>query len=114
MNLGSERKVVQNRLVRYAEEVGWTYLPPDDALRLRHGLDQPLLQDVLIDQLQRLNPGVITTVVQAKEVVARLLRVRPDIEGNREAWEYLKGLKTVFVQAERRERNLRLLDPEGV
>jgi len=114
MNLGSERKVVQNRLVRYAEEVGWTYLPPEDALRLRHGPDQPFLQDVLIKQLQRLNPGVVTSAEQAAEVLTRLLRIRPDIEGNREAWEYLKGLKTVFVQAERRERNLRLLDPQQV
>ncbi len=29
-----------------------------------------------------------------------------------EAWEHLKGLKTVFVEAERREKNVRLLDPD--
>jgi len=114
MSLTSERRVVQNPLIRYAEEAGWTYLPPEDALRLRHGPEQPLLQDVLIAQLQRLNPGVVTTAEQAAEVIARLLRMRPNIEGNCEAWEYLKGLKTVFVQAERRERNLRLLDPQQV
>jgi len=114
MSLGSERSTVQNPLIRYAQEVGWTYLPPEDALRLRHGLEQPFLQDVLIAQLQRLNPGVITTVEEAKEVLARLERVRPDIEGNQDAWEYLKGLKTVFVQAERCERNLCLLDPKRV
>jgi len=114
MSLGSERSSVQNPLIRYAQEVGWTYLPPEDALRLRHGLEQPFLQDVLIAQLQRLNPGVITTVEEAKEVLSRLERVRPDIEGNQDAWEYLKGLKTVFVQAECRERNLCLLDPKRV
>ncbi|MFS8866714.1 type I restriction endonuclease [Synechococcus sp. H65.1] len=112
MTLASERHTVQNPLIRYAKEAGWIYLPPDEALRLRHGPEQPFLRDVLIAQLQRLNPGVVTTVEQANEVIARLMRLRPDIEGNREAWEYLKGLKTVFVQAERRERNLRLLDPE--
>ncbi len=42
----------------------------------------------------------------------RLVRVRPSIAGNLEAWEYLKGLKTVFVEAERREHNLHLLDPD--
>ncbi len=114
MSLTSERHTVQNPLIRYAEEAGWTYLPPGDALSLRGSLSQPFLRDVLMAQLQRLNPGVITTVEQANEVIARLVRLRPDIEGNREAWEYLKGLKTVFVQAERRERNLRLLDPEHV
>jgi type I restriction enzyme R subunit len=114
MTLASERHVVQNPLIRYAEEAGWTYLSPDEARRLRHGLDQPLLTDVLIAQLQRLNPDVITTVEEANEVIARLTRAHPDIEGNREAWEYLKGLKTFFVRAERRERNLRLLDPQQV
>ncbi len=114
MTFASERRVVQNPLIRYAEEAGWCYLSPEDALRLRHGLDQPLLYDVLLAQLQCLNPGVVTGVEQAAEVIARLERLRPDIEGNREAWEYLKGLKTVFVEAERRERNLYLLDPVHV
>ncbi len=36
--------------------------------------------------------------------------MRPGIEGNLEAWEYLKGLKTVSVEIERRERNVRLID----
>ena len=114
MTLASERRVVQNPLIRYAEEAGWNYISPEDALHLRHGFDQPLLRDVLIARLQILNPGVIPSAEQAGEVIARLLRLRPDIEGNREAWEYLKGLKTVFVEAERRERNLRLIDPQHV
>ncbi|MDZ7371261.1 MAG: type I restriction endonuclease, partial [candidate division KSB1 bacterium] len=112
MTLASERHTVQNPLIRYAREAGWTYLPPDEALRLRGGEDKPFLHAVLAEQLQRLNPGVVTGATKAEQVVRRLLSVRPDIEGNREAWEYLKGLKTVFVEAERRERNLRLLDPE--
>ncbi|GGN03231.1 hypothetical protein GCM10007092_17080 [Thermus composti] len=112
MSLGSERKAVQNPFLRYAQEVGWTYLPPEEALRLRGGEGSPVLRTVLIEQLQRLNPGVVDSVAKAEEVLERLVRVRPDIEGNLEAWEYLKGLKTVFVEAERREKNLRLLDPE--
>jgi len=36
--------------------------------------------------------------------------VPPNIEGNLQAWEYLKGLKTVFVEAEKQERNLHLID----
>ncbi|WP_460034864.1 type I restriction endonuclease subunit R [Methylothermus subterraneus] len=67
---------------------------------------------MLVEQIQRLDPGVVTAVPQAEAVIRRLLSLRADIEGNREAWEYLKGLKTVFVQTERRERNLVLLDPE--
>lgn len=110
MGLSSERRTVQNPFLRYAEEAGWTYLPPDEALRRRGGEDSPVLRSVLVEQLQRLNPGVVDSVAKAEEVVRRLLGVRPNIEGNLESWEYLKGLKTVFVEAERREKNLRLLD----
>ncbi len=108
----TERKTVQNPFLRYAEEAGWTYLSPEEALRVRGGEDSPVLRTVLTEQLQRLNPGVVDSPTRAEEIVARLLGVRPNIEGNLEAWEYLKGLKTVFVETERRERNLRLLDVE--
>ncbi len=114
MALSSERRTVQEPLIRYAQEVGWEYLPPEEALRLRGGEESPVLRAVLVEQLQRLNPGVIASPVKAEEVIRGLVRVRPNIEGNLEAWAYLKGLKTVFVEAERRERNVRLLDPVNV
>jgi type I restriction enzyme R subunit len=59
MPLGSERGAVQNPFLRYAVEAGWTYLTPDDALRLRPGPGSPVLLPVLVQQLQRLNPGVV-------------------------------------------------------
>ncbi len=110
----NERGAVQRPFIRYAVEAGWEYLPPEEALRLRGGEGSPVLRAVLIEQLQRLNPGVVDSPAKAEEVIDRLLRVRPNIEGNLEAWEYLKGLKTVFVEAERREKSLRLLDPENL
>lgn len=114
MPLGSEAGAVQRPFIRYAVEAGWTYLSPDEALRLRAGgVASPVLDAVLIEQLQRLNPGVADLGL-AEETARRLARVRPSIEGNLDAWEYLKGLKTVFVEAERRERNLRLLDPAQI
>ena len=114
MSLRSERRTVQNPLIRYAEEAGWIYLSPKEAKRLRRGVDSPILWEVLTGQLQRFNPGVIDSPARAEEVARRLIRVPPSIEGNLEAWKYLRGLKTVFVPSERRERNLRLLDPNSV
>jgi len=110
MTLGSERKAVQNPFIRYAREVGWTYLPPDDARRLRRGESGLLLHDVFVSQVIALNPGVVD-LGRAEDLAARLTRVPPNIEGNLITWEYLRGLKTVFVPEERRERNVRLLDP---
>ncbi len=107
--LRSERYTVQNPLIRYATEVGWTYLPPGEALRLRRGEDSPLLWDVLTAKLQQLNAGLVDHL-KAEEIARRLARVPPSLEGNLQAWEYLKGLRTAFIEAERRERNVRLID----
>lgn len=110
MVLGSERQAVQRPLIRYAVEAGWKYLPPEEALRLRKGDKGIVLHDVLARQLQRLNKDVVD-VVRAEQIIREIERVHPSIEGNLRAWEYLKGLRTVFVEVEKRERNLRLLDP---
>lgn len=114
MRLGSESSAVQRPFVRYAVEAGWAYLAPLKAVQLRHGgISSPVLDAVLVDQLQRLNPGVVNAQ-RAADTVRSLVRVRPNIEGNLDAWEYLKGLKTVFVETEKRERNVKLLDPANL
>ena len=114
MPLGSESSSVQGPFIRYAVEAGWTYLSPDQALNLRQGgVTSPVLDAVLLGQLAKLNPGIVNTA-RAQDIVRRLSRVRPTIEGNLDAWEFLKGLKTVFVDTEKRERNVQLLDPVNV
>jgi type I restriction enzyme, R subunit len=110
MPLGSESSSVQRPFVRYAVAAGWAYLSPDDALALRNGgTASPVLDSVLIAQSQKLNPKVLDAA-KAVDVVKRLVRVRPTIEGNLDAWTFLRGLKTVFVEAEKRERNVRFMD----
>lgn len=110
MSLGNERHAVQNPFVRYAVEAGWTYLSPDEALRLRPGPESPVLLPVLVAQLQKLNPGIVDHQ-RAEDLAKAICRVPANVQGNLTAWEYLKGLRTVFVEAEKRERNVRLLDP---
>lgn len=111
MSLQSERATVQIPVVRYAIEAGWQYVEPYEALRLRRGENGVAFHEVLSTQLQRLNPGIVDHS-KAEEIIRRLLGIRPNIEGNLEAWEYLRGLKTVFIEAEKRERNVRLAAPE--
>jgi type I restriction enzyme R subunit len=110
--LSSEHAAVQAPLIRYAAEAGWKYIDPDEALRLRRGEASPILWDIFIQRVQALNPGIVDHL-KAEDLGKRLARVRPAIEGNLEAWEYLKGLKTVFSEVEKRERNVRLLDFEN-
>ncbi len=114
MVVGSESGAVQRPFVRYAVEAGWSYLSRDEALALRNGgIASPVLDSVLTAQLAKLNPRIMD-YERAVDTAKRFVRVRPTIEGNLDAWEYLKGFKTVFVPEEKRERNVRLLDPVNV
>ena len=104
MPLGAEPSSVQRPFVRYAVEAGWMFLLPDNALVLRNGgTISPVLDSGLVAQLQKLNPKVLDAA-KAAELVKRLVRVRPAIEGNLDAWESLRGLKTVFAEAEKRKK----------
>ncbi len=114
MAIGGESSAVQRPFVRYAVEAGWSYLSRDEALAMRNGgISSPVLDSILTAQLTKLNPRIVD-YERAVDTVKRLVRVRPTIEGNLDAWEYLKGLKTVFVSEEKRERNVRFLDPANV
>lgn len=108
--IGAERSSAQNPFIRYAVDLGWKYLSADEALTARkQNIQSPVLDTVLLTQLQRLNPDKIGPG-QAEDILKRLVRVRPDIEGNLNAWEYLKGLKNIYVQDEKRERLFNMID----
>ncbi len=105
----TERRTVQEPMARYSTHVNWVELTPQEADTLRRGTDGLLLYDVFLNQAQRLNPRIVG-LREAEDLAARLTRIRANIQGNLEAWEYLRGRKTVFVPAENRERNVRLID----
>lgn len=108
-SLGSERFGVQDPLIRYAVEVGWTYLPRDDAVTERGGESGTLLYKTLERKLVELNPGVITPE-RADEVIRRIESARDSIEGNAEILGWLRGEQSVYVESEKRQRNVTLID----
>jgi type I restriction enzyme R subunit len=125
MGLGDEKYSAQDPIIKYVQEdsdeygssdgnkvflnLGWEYVKPDEALRLKGGEKALIFKDVFIKQLQKLNPGFMDHLL-AEEVLKDLERIPPNIQGNLIVWEYLKGLKTVFVPNEKRERNVTFLD----
>jgi len=127
--LGGERYSVQEPLIRYVREpsaeyvtsdgkkmwldLGWEYVSPDEALRLRGGETGFVFKEIFINQIQRLNPDFMDHLL-AEELIKQLERIPPNIEGNLIAWEYLKGLRTVFVPNEKRERNVKFIDTEKI
>ncbi|KAA0225355.1 HsdR family type I site-specific deoxyribonuclease [Fimbriimonadia bacterium ATM] len=109
MPIGSEGGSVQRPFIEYAQEVGWTYLEPAKASELRCGENGLLLYEIFKQQACAMNPGWLTDEM-AENLAARLERVRPNIEGNQDAWLYLRGQKTMFDPDAKRERNVTLLD----
>ena len=109
MILGSERGSVQNPFIRYAHEAGWTPLTRDDALTMRGDESGVLFTDVLVEQLQRLNPETVNRD-RAEELARLIVRSLPTIKGNFDVWEHLRGLSKVFVPEEDYERDVRFLD----
>src|SRR5437016_12580710 len=94
--------------MKYAEEIGWQYLKPEEALRQGQGDTGRFLRDTLETQLLRLNPGVLDAQ-RAEEVMRRLGHLKTTIEGNREALSWLHGEESVYLPQEKRERNVRLI-----
>lgn len=105
----TELATVQRPLVAYAEAVGWSPVPPKEALAMRGGESGTLFAGVLKDRLLALNPEFMTEEL-AEEVVKRLEGARPTIEGNEEVLLWLRGERSVYVPEEKRERDVKLVD----
>ena len=107
----SERKIVQDPLIKYATQIGWTYLNRDKAIVLRHGEAGLFFYDILKEQLIKLNNGIVNNE-KADEIIKKLENVKSSIEGNQEILQYLKGKKSVYSDKEKRELDIRFIDFE--
>ncbi len=108
-NLANEAGTVQFPLVKHAAEIGWTVVSDADALRLRGGESGMFFYGELEAALLRLNPGIVTAD-NVQSIIQRMESVPNNIEGNREILDWLRGNKTVFVESEKRHRNVTLVD----
>lgn len=110
MKLISERTDVQDRIIDYLQSIGWEYLPPNDVQNLRaYDIREPLLIPIVKEKLEELNRGIITDE-NVDEILRRLRLLPANLQGNEDFLSYLRGQKTVYVEKERRERNIKLVD----
>jgi len=116
-----EHKTVQARILTYAQEIGWTYVPRGEAEK-RRGFDHsktiaaeqatvasPYFDDLLDGQLRKLNPKYAEG---PGALVGDLRRLHAEIAGNRDLLAYLRNTKTLYDKDEGRELNLVLIDYE--
>jgi type I restriction enzyme, R subunit len=111
--LGGEVSAVQTPLVEYAQQVGWEHISEEQALEYRGGEGSLLFKEIFAAKMHQLNHDYMTSDIM-NELVARLERVPASMEGNLATWEYLRGLKTVFVPSQKRELNVRFIDTDNI
>jgi type I restriction enzyme R subunit len=119
MPKATEHKTVQARLLAYAQEIGWQYVPRAEA-EARRGFDPEGLTneeksrsaslffgDLLHAKVCAFNP-------QYREAEGALVgdfqRFHSDVYGNRDFLEALRNRRTFFCEAERRELDLTVVD----
>lgn len=108
-SLASERSTVQTPLIAYAVAVGWSRLSESDALSQRRGSSGLLLYGILRDKLLELNPGIVTPE-NVDGIIQRIEGARTSIEGNAEVMAWVRGQRTVYVDAEKRHCNVLVVD----
>ena len=114
----SEHKTVQARILAYAESIGWTVVPREEAEQ-RRGFDPHTLSadrakgrslffdDLLNIKVREFNPRY----TEAEGALSSQFRhFHPNIHGNREFVEHLRNRGKFFDHEEKRERDLLLID----
>ena len=109
----NEYTAVQEPMLRYADQIGWTYVSQEQAMQMRHGDTGCYFVDVLKTQLMALNTDILDES-RCGEIVRQLNLLRPTLEGNQDALSWLRGERSIFVPAENRERNVTLIDFENL
>lgn len=119
MSKPTEHKSVQARILKYAEEIGWTFVPQSEAEQ-RRGFDPSgasprdkaknasrFFNDTLFEKVKDFNPKFKDT---KEELLRKLNLPLPTITGNRDFLQHLQGDKTFFSKEENREFNLILIN----
>src|SRR5712692_5703 len=118
-----EHKTVQARILKYAQEIGWTYVPRAEAER-RRGFDPAgatpeerarkaslFFGDLLHVQVPAFNPKYKDA---EGALVGEFQRFHADIYGNRDFLQALRNQHKFFCAEENRELDLTLIDYDDV
>lgn len=110
-----EHKTVQARILQYAQDIGWVYVPRAEADR-RRGVSAPgekprsiYFDDLLNQKTVEFNPLYNEP---AGALTGKLNRIHTDIHGNREFLEHVRNRGKFFHAEANRELDLTLIDYE--
>ena len=119
MTIPTEHKSVQARILKYADDIGWSFVSQGEA-ETRREFDNSQLSprerafnasrffsETLYDKVKQFNPKYKDSKVEFLRLLDLPL---PTIHGNRDLLCYLQGEKTFYSREENREFNLILID----
>jgi type I restriction enzyme R subunit len=112
-----EHKTVQARILAYAQEVGWSFVPREEAEARRGNINGELgmrngslfFDDLLDAKVREFN---LRYAEAEGALLGRFRHLHTDIYGNREFVEHLRNRGKFFDHEEKRERDLILIDYE--
>ena len=122
MSTPSEHKSVQSRILKYAEEIGWEFIPRNEAETKRgfseefHNIQDKVknanlyFSDILYQKVKEFNPLFSETKV---ELIHKFNLLQTNISGNREFLKFLREEQKFYYKAENRELDLKLIDYEN-
>lgn len=115
----TEIKTVKSRILKYVQEIGWTYVNRNEAEKRRgfNGESNDIkekcrtasmyFEDLLYSKVKEFNP-------KYRETEGSLIRLfnsfKTDIFGNRDFLKYLRNEGTFYDKGEKRDLNLILID----
>jgi type I restriction enzyme R subunit len=108
----SEAGTVQFPMVKHAVEIGWTPLTPDDARVRRGGDANMILRDELAARLRQFNPWLAADDIRS--VIETLEALPATIDGNRQILTWMRGERSWYDEAEKRQRPVKVIDFENI
>jgi type I restriction enzyme R subunit len=84
----------------------------DKLNQLRTTERDAILKKIFFEKVKELNPFLSDSEVE--KLYNELNQLSANILGNETAWEYLKGLGSIYIEAEKRHRNVKLIDRENI
>ncbi|MEM4134468.1 MAG: type I restriction endonuclease subunit R [Candidatus Micrarchaeia archaeon] len=118
----SEKYTVQKPIISYVceQEVkygstkypGWNYIKPEEIENYRSSNTQIILEKIFIPKIKQLN--TFLSDEEAQEIRKQLENVSSNIEGNFKIWQFLKGLESIYIQKEKRNRDICLIDTNDI
>jgi len=115
----NEYKTVQVRIIKYAQEIGWTFVNRTEAEK-RRGFNNDsckiqercrtaslYLKDLLYSKVKEFNPNYPET---EGSLISLFNNLKTDIFGNRDFVNYLRNEGTYYLKEENRDLNLILID----